>query len=107
MKYLLFSLILLLPVSAQADDWTGVDKNKHFAVSALLGTAAYAYTHDRTKAFGLAMLPGLVKEIADSQQENNRFSGKDMVWNGLGAAVGVQVGHWLIGPDRITFVKEF
>lgn len=100
-------LLLLLSPHLQADEWTGEDKQLHFTVSAALGVAAYSHTHDRAKAFGWAMVPGILKEIADSQQDDNRFSGKDLAWDALGAAVGVQAGHWLIGPGQVSWAKAF
>lgn len=103
----LMGLLLFLPSLALADEWTGEDKQLHFAVSAGLGVAAYAHTHDRARAFGLAMVPGILKEIADSQSDGNRFSSKDLAWDALGAAVGLQAGHWVIGPERVSWVKEF
>ena len=99
--------LLLPPALVQADEWTGEDKQQHFAVSAVLGVAAYSQTHDRAKAFGWAMVPGLLKEIADSQSDGNQFSGKDLAWDALGAAVGVQAGHWMISPEQIAWVKAF
>lgn len=99
--------MFLFTAGTYGDDWSGPDKAKHFAVSALLGSAAYAYTDDRTKAFGLAMIPGVIKEIADSQSDGNSFSGKDLVWNAIGAGFGVQIGHWVIGPGEINFTMAF
>ncbi|EIJ32862.1 hypothetical protein [Thiothrix nivea] len=103
----LIGLVYCLPSLALADEWTGKDKQLHFAVSAVLGVAAYSHTHDRAKAFGLAMIPGILKEVADSQQDNNDFSGKDLAWDALGAAVGIQTGHWMIGPGTVSWVKAF
>jgi putative lipoprotein len=99
--------MLLAPCLTHADEWTGEDKQLHFAVSAVLGVAAYSQTHERATAFGWAMLPGILKEVADSQQESNQFSGKDLAWDAAGAFVGVQAGHWMIGPDRVSWVKAF
>ena len=78
MQRLLLALsvvILGLPAIAQADSWTGEDKYLHFTVSAGLGAAAYTQTHNRSKAFAWAMLPGVLKEITDSQTDGNNFSG--------------------------------
>ena len=107
MKYFFSLPVLLLCLNAHADNWTGVDKSKHFAVSGILGGAAYAYTHNRTQAFGLALLPGILKEVADSQSDNKTFNEKDLAWDALGAAVGVQAGHWIIDPERITYSAHF
>lgn len=68
---------------------------EHFAASALIGLAVSTHIEKDSplKAWGYAMVPGLLKEIADSQQRGNHFSGKDMLANALGAAVGVGLGR--------------
>jgi uncharacterized protein YfiM (DUF2279 family) len=99
--------VLLLAPLVHADAWTGTDKQLHFAVSAALGVAAYSQTHDRHRAFAWAFTPGLLKEIADSQQDGNAFSSKDLAWDALGALVGVQTGHWVIGANKLSWHKEF
>ena len=92
---------------ARADNWKGPDKTKHFAVSALLGAAAYAVTEDKNQAFVLALAPGLAKELYDSTRDDNHFSGKDMLWNALGAAVGVQVGTVVFKPYEVSVSFKF
>lgn len=110
MQRLLLALsvvILGLPAIAQADSWTGEDKYLHFTISAGLGAAAYTQTHNRSKAFAWAMLPGVLKEIADSQTDGNNFSGKDLAWDALGAFSGVQASHWYFSANRLTYVHHF
>lgn len=99
-------LCLFTHVQAE-DEWTGTDKTKHFALSTAFGAAAYAVTENRRQAFLLALAPGLLKEAYDSTQPNNHFSGKDMAWNALGAAVGVQTGFLLIQPNEISVSWRF
>ena len=96
---------LLISTPALANDDS--DKLKHFAVSFALGTASGAYFENKWTAFGVAMIPGLVKEISDSQKSNNHFSGKDMAANALGAALGVQFGNWIITSRGLTFRSTF
>ena len=105
MRRLVIALICLAaPASAAADDdpWWGRDKALHLSVSLGLGGAAYGglwLTGDDAPevklalSFSLAMLPGLAKEIYDDGQPGNRFSGKDMLWNALGALVGSGLGY--------------
>jgi len=102
-----FAMLLLSTHLTHADEWTGNDKSLHFGVSAALGVAAYSQTHDRTKAFAWAIAPGVLKEVIDSQEEGNRFSTKDLAWDALGALVGVQAGHWIIGDNKIAWVTDF
>jgi len=79
------------PAHAQ-DSWTGDDKKLHFISSMAIGVAAgAAWPDSKLKAWGIAMVPGLIKEGIDSQEPGNKFSGKDVVVNGLGAAVGVHL----------------
>lgn len=95
-------LCLALPSVAGADEWWARDKALHLSVSLGLGGAAYGglwLTGDDTPearlalSFSLAMLPGLAKELYDDGQPGNRFSGKDMAWNAIGALVGSTLGY--------------
>lgn len=98
---LLAALVLsaaALPAAA-ADSWTGSDKAAHLGVSFSLGAigaqiASTGREPDRAPLYGAAVgvLPGLLKELADSRASNNGFSGKDMVANIVGAAVGAAFG---------------
>jgi len=94
--------------SAQAaDDWNGADKGKHFAVSAALGTASAMHFEDKWVAFGVAMIPGVLKEVADSSRTNGRFSSKDLAADALGAALGVQLGNWLVTTRGVGYRAAF
>ena len=98
---------MLLPNLAIAQDkWSGADKKMHFGVSAVLGFAAVnQWPDDKPKAFMVAMIPGLLKEVSDAQKGGTGFSGKDLVANALGAAVGVYAGGWMISRrDGATVV---
>jgi uncharacterized protein YfiM (DUF2279 family) len=110
----LFCLALLAgaTVSAQAcgpyrDSWGGSDKAAHFGVSAALGVGASRLSDDTATAVGLALIPGLAKELYDAGQDCNRFSWRDMAWNAAGAYVGVRTGNWLLGPTGVRYVKAF
>lgn len=89
-------LAMFLCGEANAQDtWSGRDKRQHFAISFAAGVGCSQVFQGAT-AYGCAILPGLVKELSDSQEEGNKFSGKDMVANALGAYLGVRTGRWLI-----------
>lgn len=78
------------------NSWTGKDKVAHFGVSFAFGCAAAAAVDNPYVAFGLAMIPGLGKEIHDGQRPNNPdFSAKDLAVDALGAATGVVACHAL------------
>jgi len=101
------TFLALASLQCAADDWTGDDKNKHFVVSTVLSSAAYSVCENRTCAFAVAMVPGILKEVYDSQQEGNHFSGKDLAWDALGAFVGVQIGYWTFQANQISFSARF
>ena len=94
------------------DTWTGPDKKKHFAVSVVSGVFARQLApHNELAAFGVAMVPGLLKELVDAGQRGNKFSTKDLVADALGAYAGVKLGGLMIAPAdggaRVTYFKEF
>jgi uncharacterized protein YfiM (DUF2279 family) len=89
------------------DDWGGSDKAAHFGVSAALGVGASRLSSDPWTAFGLALAPGVAKEIYDSQQDCKRFSWKDLAWDAVGAYVGVRAGNWVLGPTGASYRLSF
>lgn len=105
---LLLAIFLSLPAAANAaDKWDSPDKAEHFAISAAIGTLSAMHYESKWKAFGVALIPGLVKELYDGAQDNKRFSGKDMAINALGAAVGVQIGHWFVTRNGVGYQAAF
>ena len=90
--------LLHSPAARAEDPWWDQDKGLHLAVSGALGAGVYTtlwLAGDDPRplrlvlATGLALLPGVAKEIYDSGQPGNLFSGKDMLWNAVGAVAGV------------------
>ena len=84
-------LLLVLALAGPPDRWFGVDKLKHFVVSALAQSVAYsalqyAGVGHRTAvggslAAGAAL--GVGRELHD-RRATGRFSGRDLVWDGAG-----------------------
>ncbi len=104
----LLAFCLLAPAASMAaDDWSSSDKALHFGISAGFGTLSAMHFENKWTAFGVAMLPGLLKEIHDSGQTGNRFSGKDLAADALGAAVGVQFGHWIVTRRGVGYQAAF
>jgi putative lipoprotein len=102
------ALALILHTSARADDWNGPDKKQHFAISFVLGIASASAFPDRPAlAVGLAMTPGLIKELSDAQKGGSGFSGKDLAWDLAGAALGVAGTRWMIKRNGISYRTEF
>lgn len=81
---------------AQRDTWAGAPA--HVAGSAIAGLACstHIYPGERLKAFGCAMVPGLLKEVIDSRQAGNHFSTKDLISDAVGAALGVTAGNFML-----------
>ncbi|WP_347248108.1 hypothetical protein [Zoogloea sp.] len=97
----------VMACSARDDDWTGSDKAAHFGVSLAVGIGTSRLLDDTWTAFGLALVPGVAKELYDSTRDCNRFSWKDMAWNAAGAYVGVRAGNWLLGPTGVSYRAAF
>lgn len=83
------------------------DKQKHFIGSAGLGLASEVYFQDKTKAFLTVVSIGATKEIYDKVSGKGCASGYDMVYNAIGAGVGIYTGSWFITPNKIVYFKEF
>lgn len=107
-KQLVLALILsLASLTSKAE--IGQDKLYHASYSFGYGLIASAFVEDKWQAFGLAMTPGLAKEILDSQKKGNRFSVEDLIADAIGASIGVTVGHtfFYVDKDSINFVHKF
>lgn len=106
MKRTIILALAAASISCHADEWTGQDKAKHFAVSAAIGAAIKASTDlSDNQALALAMVPGLLKEANDSRQGGSGWSNKDIVWNLAGAYVGIKATGWMLSHSRgQTFV---
>lgn len=94
--------VVQTPAPAFVDAWNGSDKRLHLGVSFVIGLAVSQVEPSKPKAVAWAMVPGLLKEIGDSQEAGNRFSGKDLAANLLGATLGVYTGHWMLKRERDT-----
>jgi len=104
MKTLIILIILFLTTQAYAIDLSADDKQKHMLGSALIGTATgiIAIKHDGMTlksgsiAFGVAMIPGVLKEALDSREAGNKWDNEDLVADAIGVAVGlicVKIGY--------------
>lgn len=98
---------VVTPMSSSCTDcWNGEDKKIHFAVSAVAGLAAVnQWPESKWKAFGVAMIPGFLKEVSDIK--GSGFSGKDLAADALGAAFGVLGGGWMITNTKVTYETKF
>jgi len=115
MKYyvttLAIFLCLIFPAVSSAED----NEALHFGISAILGAASETIIHHKTKvgtveriAYGtiLGSLPGLAKEVIDSNEEDNHFSGTDMAANVAGAFVGSVIANLVNNQIRVSVDPE-
>ena len=78
------------------DSWFGIDKIKHFFISAFIESVSYsvlqaAHVKRRpalTGAIGVTAAIGVARELHDRRTPGNRFSYKDLTWDALGIGAG-------------------
>jgi uncharacterized protein YfiM (DUF2279 family) len=96
-RKLFICVVMMLAGFPCANSFAVDDKTAHFGLSALFGVGAETVLHYRTDfedvervALGtlLGSVPGLAKEIIDSQQDGNEFSGRDLTADVAGAFSG-------------------
>jgi uncharacterized protein YfiM (DUF2279 family) len=84
------------------DAWFGIDKLKHFFMSAFIECASYsalqaARVNHRSAlggAIGITLAVGVGKEIHDMRTPGNIFSVRDLTWDVIGTGAGaVLVAH--------------
>ena len=81
---------------AHRDSWFGVDKIKHFFMSAFIESVTYsalqaARVNHRAAlggAIGVTMAVGVGREIHDKRTPGNIFSVRDLTWDAVGATAG-------------------
>lgn len=106
---LLLSAAAASPALAQ-DRWNGADKPKHIAASAISAVVVegmFSNTLPPATRFGLAMLPGVAKELADMRKGGSGFSGKDLVADALGVGLGMAGYHVVIKPGYVGVNLRF
>jgi putative lipoprotein len=78
------------------DSWFGIDKIKHFFMSAFIESVSYsvlqaAHVKRRpalTSAIGVAAAVGVAREIHDKRTPGKWFSYQDLTWDALGIGAG-------------------
>ena len=103
--------LLAMSAAASAQDrWNGDDKPKHVAasaVSAVIVESMFAQTLHPVERFGLAMIPGIVKELADTRRGGSGFSGKDIAADALGVLGGMAFHGLVIRPNYVGVNVKF
>lgn len=88
--------IIYAQAAVARDSWFGIDKIKHFFISAFIESISYSALQasgvKRRPALGTAIgvsaTFGVAREIHDKRKPGNRFSYKDLSWDALGISVG-------------------
>jgi putative lipoprotein len=84
------------------DSWFGIDKLKHFFMSAFIESVTYSalqaasvdHRAALTGAIGVTAAIGVGRELHDRRVPGNRFSYKDLTWDAAGVVAGaVLVSH--------------
>jgi putative lipoprotein len=78
------------------DSWFGIDKIKHFFISAFVESVTYSALQAArvkrrpalTGAIGVTASIGVAREIHDKRKPGNRFSYRDLTWDALGIGAG-------------------
>lgn len=78
------------------DAWFGIDKIKHFFISAFIESVSYsalqaARVNHRSAiagAIGITLGFGVGREIHDKRTPGNIFSVRDLTWDAIGTAAG-------------------
>jgi len=94
--YLGLNLVFGQVAAPHQDAWFGIDKLKHFFMSAFVESVAYSalqaahVNHSAALggAIGVTMAVGVGRELHDRRVPGNLFSVRDLTWDALGAAAG-------------------
>jgi putative lipoprotein len=93
---LVVNLIYAQAAVAHTDAWFGLDKIKHFFMSAFIESVTYsalqaARVDHRAAlggAIGVTMAFGVGREVHDKRTPGNIFSVRDLTWDAVGATAG-------------------
>jgi putative lipoprotein len=86
------------------DPWFGIDKIKHFFMSAFIESVSYSAlqamrVNHRVAmggAIGITLGFGLAREIHDQRKPGNIFSIRDLTWDALGTGAGAALASHTI-----------
>ena len=89
--------VVCAQVAATRDSWFGIDKIKHFFISAFVESVSYsalqaAHVNRRPAlagAIGVSAAIGVARELHDKRTPGNHFSYRDLTWDALGIGAGV------------------
>jgi putative lipoprotein len=88
--------VIYAQTAAARDSWFGIDKIKHFFISAFIESVSYSALQATgvqrksalTGAIGVTAALGVARELHDKRTPGNRFSYRDLTWDALGITAG-------------------
>ena len=92
-----FALNVIYAQTAVArDSWFGIDKIKHFFISAFIESVSYSALQAANVkrrpamagAIGVSAAFGVAREMHDRRTPGNHFSYRDLTWDALGIGAG-------------------
>ena len=92
-----FALNVIYAQTAVArDSWFGIDKIKHFFISAFIESVSYSALQAANAkrrpamagAIGVSASFGVARELHDRRTPGNHFSYRDLTWDALGIGAG-------------------
>jgi uncharacterized protein YfiM (DUF2279 family) len=94
----MLKVLLLFSLTKSPDNAIGVDKLKHFFMSAFIQTASYSslravgagHRESMAGAIGTTAVFGVAREVYDGRVKG-RFSYKDLAWDAAGIAAGAVI----------------
>ena len=117
-KLILTTMLALATMSASAEDFTGKDKQKHFAGSMLISATAatlFQEPNNNIKPFAACMTVGVLKEVNDSYRKNGSgFSRNDLLADAAGCYAGTVIANRTIlflskqgNTTSVNVVRQF
>lgn len=98
LKIIMVIILLLVPASSFADE----NFMLHIGLSSIFGATSETFLHYKTDlgiteriicGTIIGSVPGLAKEVIDSTEEDNHFSGTAMLANVMGAFLGSVIAN--------------
>ncbi len=114
-RYCLAAVIVFVCIVIPSISFADGDAALHFGLSTIFGAAGESIVHYNTKTttaeriiYGtlLGSLPGLAKEIIDSTESDNHFSGTDMAANVAGAFAGSVLANLINNKLQVSVDAE-
>ncbi len=88
--------VIYAQTAVTRDSWLGIDKIKHFFMSAFIESVSYsalqaAHVNRRPAlagAIGVSAAFGVARELHDKRTPGNHFSYRDLTWDAVGIGAG-------------------